>query len=97
MVDLHDYIYFTYSEHIRDRQLLENGAGNENAPAYKRAAGNKMAIWERLRNSRSYELVKVIVVLQTPAQSIRPLEFLPVISESMSETAHDDFGPKIPV
>lgn len=60
MIDLHDYIYFTYSEQIRDRQLLENGA-NETAPGYKRAAGNKMAIWERYRSSLWYELVKVFV------------------------------------
>jgi hypothetical protein len=96
MVDLHDYIYFTYSEHIRDRQLLENGA-NENAPSYKRAAGNKMAFWERLRNGPLYELVKVSLFYKHTLKVIRPLEFLPVISESMSETAHDDFGPKIPV
>jgi hypothetical protein len=67
MIDLHDYIYFTYSELVRDRQLLENGAANEIAPAYKRAAGNKMAIWERLRNSRSYELVEVFLFYKTPA------------------------------
>jgi hypothetical protein len=58
-IDLHDHIYFAYSEYIRDQQLVENGA-NGNASGYKRAAGNKMAIWERIRKSRSYELVKVL-------------------------------------
>lgn len=59
--DLHDYIYFRYSEKIRDQQLLQNGM-NGHGPTYKRAAGNKMAIWEKIRKGPIYHLVKVRVV-----------------------------------
>jgi len=55
--DLHDYIYFAYSEKIRDHQLLENGANGQSS-GYKRAAGNKMAIWEKIRKGSVYHLVK---------------------------------------
>lgn len=58
MADLHDYIYFTYSEQIRDQQLLQNGA-NGHSTGYKRAAGNKLAIWEKIRKGPVYHLVKV--------------------------------------
>ena len=55
--DLHDYIYFTYSEQIRDHQLLENGTHGQTS-GYKRAAGNKMAVWEKIRKGSIYHLVK---------------------------------------
>lgn len=54
--DLHDYIYFTYSEQIRDHQLLENGTNGQTS-GYKRAAGNKMAVWEKIRKGDIYHLV----------------------------------------
>jgi hypothetical protein len=58
IADLHDYVYFTYSEQIRDQQLLQNGA-NGNSTGYKRSAGNKLAIWEKIRKGSVYHLVKV--------------------------------------
>jgi hypothetical protein len=57
-IDLHDYIYFTYSEDIRDRQLLQNGT-NGHSSGYKRVAGNKMATWEKVRKGQVYHFVKV--------------------------------------
>jgi len=57
--DLHDYMYFTYSEQIRDQQLLQNGT-NGQPTTYKRAAGNKMAIWEKIRKGPLYAIVKVL-------------------------------------
>ena len=57
-LDLHDYIYFTYSEQVRDQQLLQNGT-NGHTTGYKRAAGNKMAVWEKIRKGQIYHLVKV--------------------------------------
>jgi len=67
-IDLHDYIFFTYSDEIRDQQLLENGA-NGKASGYRRAAGNKMAIWERIRKGRAYDLVKVLSLSDIPLKS----------------------------
>ena len=55
---MHDYIYFTYSEQIRDLQLLENGVNGHGGSAYKRAAGNKMAVWEKVRKGPIAHLVK---------------------------------------
>jgi transcription elongation factor SPT6 len=57
--DLHEYVYFKYSEQIRDQQLLQNGT-NGHTTAYKRAAGNKIAIWEKIRKGPIYALVKVV-------------------------------------
>ena len=60
-IDLHDYIYFTYSEIVRDMQLLQNGT-NGHTTGYKRAAGNKMAVWEKIRRGPIYNLVRVSTI-----------------------------------
>jgi transcription elongation factor SPT6 len=59
--DLHDYVYFTYSEQIREQQLLQNGT-NGHVSGYKRATGNKNAAWEKIRKGQSYHIVKVCVL-----------------------------------
>jgi len=79
-VDLHDYIYFTYSEQLRDQQLLQNGT-NGHAAGYKRAAGNKMAIWEKIRKGEIYHLVRVRK-LNVNAY-FRHLDYQPAISGPM--------------
>lgn len=57
-IDLHDFIYFTYSERIREQQLLQNSMDGH-AVKYKRAAANKNAVWEKIRKGPVYHLVRV--------------------------------------
>lgn len=51
VVDLHDYIYFTYFENIRDLQAGQTKSG------FKRPA-SKIATYERLKKSGIYSLVR---------------------------------------
>ena len=57
-IDLHDFIYFTYSDRIREQQLLQNNV-DSHAVRYKRAAANNNAVWEKIRKGSIYHLVRV--------------------------------------
>lgn len=91
-IDLHEYIYFTYSEQIRDQQLLHSGS-NGHSTGYKRAAGNKMAVWEKIRKGGVYHLVQVLFNLTVA--HFRHLEYPRAILESASKRARGGIGLRI--
>jgi transcription elongation factor SPT6 len=93
-IDLHDYIYFTYSEQIRDQQLLQSGTNGHSA-GYKRAAGNKMAVWEKIRKGGIYHLVQVIFNLTLA--NLRHLGYLQATLGPVSKRAQGGIGLRIQI
>ena len=57
--DLHDYLNFQYAGQLKDISVGTNGTNAANG-TLKRAKSSKGAIWERIRGSRAYSLVRAI-------------------------------------